>query len=51
MRVRGLHTYPTLSTAVAEFEQMAANSGLLSVNGDGEECLCRVPRHHLPSWR
>ena len=35
MRVRGLHTYPTLSAAVTEFEQMAAGSGLLPL-GDAE---------------
>ncbi len=38
MRVRGLHTYPTLSAAVTEFEQMAAASGLLPLgDGEGEE--------------
>ena len=38
MRVRGLHTYPTLSTAVTEFEHMAAGGGLLAIAGDGERC-------------
>ena len=47
MRVRGLHTYPTLSMAVTEFEQMAANSGLLSINGDGRGCLRAVQRHAI----
>ncbi len=46
MRVRGLHTYPTLSAAVTEFEQMAAVSGLLPLgDGEGEE----TDRQRLPS--